>query len=262
MTNEELVQAYQSGNKEAMTTIVENNKGLVYFHANQYHPLSEMAYLDFDDIVQNGYMGLMSAVEGFDPLLGFKFSTYASQSIKRNIYTGLLCSTPWENKRDPKSKLCQVISAYEVRPGTENAMYIDLIEDEDAENAFHNAMIEMDRIILRKELFKVLNTVFELHETKRAFIILKYGLTWKPHTYKEIAGIYGVTIEAVRQNINRGLNQIKTSVIGIELKNKYKLEYGIHDKLELLTKLEYKDPAFYDLELEKLRALFETFQNL
>lgn len=258
MTNEELVQAYQNGDKDAMTTIVENNKGLVYFHAKQYQQLSEVAYLDFDDIVQNGYMGLMSAVEGFSPLLGFKFSTYASQSIKRNIYTGLRYSTPWENKYDPKSKLCNVVSAYEVIPGSENITYIDLIEDGDAENAFHNAMIEMDRVILRKELFKVLNTVFELHETTRTYIILKYGLTGKPHTYKEIAGMYGVTIEAARQKINRGLTQIKTSAIGIELKNKYKLEYGIRDKLELLTKLEYRDPAFYDLELEKLRDLFEA----
>ncbi|MBC3887248.1 sigma-70 family RNA polymerase sigma factor [Acetobacterium paludosum] len=255
MTNEELVQAYQSGDKEAMTTIIENNTGLVYFHAKRYHQLSEMAYLDFDDIVQNGYMGLMSAVEGFSPLQGFKFSTYASQSIKRNIYTGLLCSTPWENKRDPKSKLCQVISAYEVRPGTENAMYIDLIEDEDAENAFHNTMIEMDRIILRTDLFKVLNTVFELHENKRTFIILKYGLTGKPHTYNEIAGIYGLSIEAVRRNIVNGLREIKSSAIGIQLKEKYQVEYALNDRLERLTKVEYKDPAYYVDELEKLRAL-------
>lgn len=258
MTNEELVQAYQNGDKDAMTTIIEKNKGLVYFHAKQYYHLSEMTYLDFDDIVQNGYIGLMSAVEGFDPLLGFKFTTYASQSIKRNIYAGLRYSTPWENKNDPKSKLCQIISAYEVRPGTGNTMYIDSIEDEDAENAFHNTMIEMDREILRKELFKALNTVFELHKKKRTFIILKYGLTGKPHTYKEIAGIYRLTSEAVRQNINRGLNQIRTSAIGAELKNKYKLEYGLRDKLEVLAKLEYKDPAFYDLELEKLRKLFEA----
>lgn len=258
MTNEELVQAYQDGDKNAMTTIVENNKGLVYFHAKQYHQLSEMAYLDFDDIVQNGYMGLMSAVEGFDPLLGFKFTTYASQSIKRNIYTGLLCSTPWENKRNPKSKLCQVISAYEVVPGTENIAYIDLIEDKAAENAFHNSMVEMDRVILRKELFKALNTVFELHETKRSYIILKYGLIGKPHTYKEIAGMYGVTIDAVRQNIQRGLTQIKTSAVGVRLKNKYKFEYGLRDKLERLTKLEHKDPAWYAMELQNLRELFEA----
>jgi DNA-directed RNA polymerase sigma subunit (sigma70/sigma32) len=133
-----------------------------------------------------------------------------------------------------------------------------LIEDEAAENAFYNAMVEMDRVILRKELFRALNTVFELHETTRTYIILKYGLAGKPHTYKEIAGMYGVTIEGVRQKINRGLNQIKTSVIGVELKNKYKFEYGLWDKLEHLTKLEHKDPAWYAMELQNLRELFEA----
>ncbi|KNZ41454.1 sigma-70 family RNA polymerase sigma factor [Acetobacterium bakii] len=255
MTNEELVQAYQDGDKEAMTAIVVKNKGLVCHFANQYYQLSGISYLDSKDLEQNGYIGLMNAVKGFDPLLGFKFTTYASQSIKRYIYKSLRFSSPWESKYKKESKLCQVISAFEPVPGTENLTYIDQIEDKDAENAFHNAIIEMDKAILRRELFKVLNTVFEINELKRTFIILKYGLTGKAYTLNEIASMYGLSTEGVRQKIEKGLRKIRSSAIGIQLKEKYQVEYALYDYLEQAAKVEYKNPLFFELELEKFRAL-------
>ena len=111
MTNEEMVMAYQIGDKEAMTAIVENNRGLVNYFVNQYYNLSDISYLERDDLEQLGYIGLIEAAKGFDPDMVVKFSTYAGVAIKGHISRGLRISSPWEKRSNRESELCHVISA-------------------------------------------------------------------------------------------------------------------------------------------------------
>ncbi len=61
------------------------NSRLVLFIANQY----KGGFLDFDDLVQEGQTGLLKAVDRFDHLLGFQFSTYAGYWIRQAISRSL-----------------------------------------------------------------------------------------------------------------------------------------------------------------------------
>jgi len=61
------------------------NSRLVLFIANQY----KCGFLDFDDLVQEGQTGLLKAVDRFDHLLGFQFSTYAGYWIRQAISRSL-----------------------------------------------------------------------------------------------------------------------------------------------------------------------------
>ena len=45
--------------------------------------------VSLDELVSSGIMGLISAVEHYDPTMGFKFETYAGSRIKGSIYDGL-----------------------------------------------------------------------------------------------------------------------------------------------------------------------------
>ena len=45
--------------------------------------------VSLDELVSSGIMGLISAVDNFDPSMGFKFETYAANRIKGAIYDGL-----------------------------------------------------------------------------------------------------------------------------------------------------------------------------
>ncbi len=72
--------------KEATTRFIEANQGLVYTAARRFQGHG----LDLEDLVQEGNIGLMRAIDKFDPTRGFKFSTMAwwwvQQAITREIF--------------------------------------------------------------------------------------------------------------------------------------------------------------------------------
>lgn len=255
MTNEELVKAYQDGDKEAMNEIVEKNTGLVFLIVNRYLNSLESSYLEKDDLEQLGYMGLMEAVKHFDPSMGFKFSSYAGKAIMGYISRGLRVSTPWEKRSDTSSDKAQVISADSFLPGSESMTYMDMIEDPAAVNDFHNMICAMDQEILHRDLFYVLNRVFNLDDRPRNAIILKYGLTGRPHTLKEIGETYGTDASGANQWVRAGIRRIRSSKAGHELKRKYQVEYCLSAGRERLSRLEYKDPLRYEQEKEWVRDM-------
>ena len=89
-----------SSGHEAKTRLIKGNVGLVTSIAKRYYNMlrnSGMgspngggaggtdATLKLDDLIQEGYMGIMEAAERFDATKGFRFSTYATHWIRQRI---------------------------------------------------------------------------------------------------------------------------------------------------------------------------------
>jgi len=72
----------QRGNQEARKQLIESNLRLVVKIARHYIPSSN---IDFLDLIEEGNLGLMRAVEKFKPELGYRFSTYATFWINHFI---------------------------------------------------------------------------------------------------------------------------------------------------------------------------------
>src|SRR5919199_1426128 len=75
----ELAKRIERGDQEAKNRMIEANLRLVVANAKRYRGLG----LPFLDLIQEGILGLIRAVEKFDYRRGFKFSTYATWWIRQ-----------------------------------------------------------------------------------------------------------------------------------------------------------------------------------
>ncbi len=187
--------------------------------------------LQFGDLVQEGCIGLMTAVDKYDYRKGFKFSTYATwwvrQAILRAIYNTVkpirlpVHITEQIGKIDKlkksfkngkmrnehisketgipieeiifleKTKENYTMSYNAVDQETETAL-IEYLEDKKTTNPLDNAQKEH----LRERIYETLKT---LNERERTVIMLRYGLEGKSWTLDEVAETYGLSRERIRQ---------------------------------------------------------------
>ena len=75
----DLSRKIKKGDSEARKKLIESNYRLVLSIAKKYH----RSDVSFDDLLQESSIGLLKAVDRFDPELGYKFSTYACWWIKQ-----------------------------------------------------------------------------------------------------------------------------------------------------------------------------------
>ena len=175
MTNEQLCALAQKGDEAAREILVEKNMGFIVQTADLIYRSSSLEgsdlNIDVDDLVQEGSIGLLRAVDGFDPARKLKFLTYAAPFI-RNAMTDLVrdAFSRYEQRMvDSENGLgLQKVRLDEVLPGEERLLRMEAVADSAAKSP---EQVYEERETLR-ELYEGLGQISEREQT---YLLYRHG---------------------------------------------------------------------------------------
>ncbi len=240
----ELARRIAAGDVEARDRMVRANLRLVVNIARGYTGKG----LSLQDLIEEGNLGLLRAVEGFDPNVGTRFSTYASYWIKQSIKRALINSaktiripaymvellSKWRRATTrlseelgrsptleevarvlglPKKKLPIVkkaIHVYNATPQTDQSETGWTLGD----MVMDERMKSPEDELLEHDVLRHVREMMAIMDPREATVLrMRFGLdNLEPHTLKEIGEQLSLTRERVRQIETEALRKLADGV--------------------------------------------------
>lgn len=250
---QELCKRITSGDAAAKKELIECNLRLVVSIAKRYINKSHLTFLD---LIQEGNVGLMKAVDKFDYKLGYKFSTYATYWIKQAIsraiieqsktirlpdhIVGLLSKinkfkNEYSQKYNKEPDMKTLAAAFnmpqkklqEIIDNSKDTISINAAVGEDEDDATLEDLIEdkkslsPEKVAIQdstKELInKMLNT---LDKREKEVLEMRFGLNGgQARTLEDCSKHFKITKERIRQIENEALKKLRNPIRANKLKD-------------------------------------------
>lgn len=225
--------------KRAQEKLLNANFRLVSHYAKKYVETG----MPLEDLIQEGNIGLLTAIDKFDYHLGYKFSTYATWWIKQAITRAIANSnrlirlpvhahelvntienarkyleekgTPITLSSIARQAECSEKDVIKARIANIRVEFFDDVSYEDIEYLNENEFIcpslslegLVSEIELREAIYEQLS---ELDERQAKTIELRFGLVGdKDMTLEEIGSLFNVTRERIRQIESKVLDKLR-----------------------------------------------------
>ena len=200
--------------------ILEGNLRFVITVAKQYQNQG----LDFPDLIAEGNLGLLKAIQNFDWSKNLRFISYAVWWVKQSILQSLndnartirlpvnVVQDLQRAKKEVESKGGKLDERFELLPSIidldmnineEGDTLVDIIKNEDADmpDAVFN-----NKDVLKTELVGLLDI---LDEREKTIILDYFGLSGTPRTLEDIGSDFNLTKERVRQIKEKALRKLR-----------------------------------------------------
>lgn len=238
----ELAKLAAEGNNDAKTKLIQSNLRLVARIAKKSIHSSG---LSMADLIQEGNIGLMVALDKFNYKLGYKFSTYATWWIKQAMFKAIseqshcmkipvyiqeTLSKYKKVKHSLEQKYnCQVkpsvvadkigisedkintfLNAFTKSLSIENSMTNDEDKNLSLSDIIEDVKQNVEKDVEAEELrCDIIHSLDVLKQKEQEVIVLRFGLEDNnKKTLEEIGNIYGVTKECIRQIEKRAIRKI------------------------------------------------------
>ena len=237
----ELAYRIKKWDEEAKQKLISSNIRLVISIAKRYFGNR----ISFMDTIQEGIMGLIKAIEKFDPEKCFKFSTYATWWIKQSIVKAIADTNGVARlpvhvldeikkynvvsqelfqklQREPTSREITKALGYSLKKVRERegkmswGTSLDVqIGDEGKENLWDmiedRSTLTPDCYVEKQYLQENLKEIFAMFDDReRKIIQMRWGIGWPKRTLEQIGEEFAITRERVRQIEMKAIEKIKS----------------------------------------------------
>jgi RNA polymerase primary sigma factor len=232
---ERLAARARRGDRVARTTLVEEHMGLVRSLALRYRDLG----VPMDDLVQEGAIGLLTAVDQYDPSFGASFSTYAYWRVRAAVTHAVTAQAtvvriprPLLEHRREVAKAQQQLTRGRGPSVSELAAATQLSHGEVVEALAPTAAVSLDdgerrardlvvadaarepeQLVLRREEIRALrHALRRLAPRKRAIVGRHYGLNGRAATLTEIGSDLDLSPERTRALKDEALRELAAAL--------------------------------------------------